>query len=267
MAHLKSSESKKIVAENQEKLYHLSKSKYPNITHYLSGSVYYTMLNVLKFIKTVNVIIYKHKYVFFLDNGNLTYKVRMKNGGTATSSRHINLLCAIGLINKQFQSEHDMLHINKEFLKSNPEKKRPVNAFYFRRYSDRELQRCEERAERLKTAGVTAGNISFNTLSLNGLADIAREVYPMNNRTAPEKKAAEFEQLIQVMQFLVDRQGYASKQQIRDNLVLEESEIDKLFQIYRKQLTEIYNYKMPTKKQKEYWQLPDNKYIYTLKEK
>lgn len=267
MAHLESENAKEIITDNQQTIYHLSEKKYPCITHYLKGSVYHTLLDVMKFIKSVNVIIYKHKYVFVLDNKRLTYKVRKKSGGVSVSSRQINLLCAIGLINKQYQDDEDMLEVNKIFLGTHPDKKRPVNAFYFRRYTEKELQRCEQRAERLLNAGVTAGNMGFNCLMLNGLEDIATEVYPKNNRTAPEKKTVEFSELMMVLQFLIEEQGYATRQQIRDNLLIEENELDKIFQIYRSQLKDYYNYKKPTKQQKEKLGLQNQKYIYTEKER
>ena len=266
MSRLEPSEAKKIVKGNQEKIWHFPSNKYPSIAHYLSGSVRDTLLSILKFIKKVDVIIYKHKYVFFLDNKRLTYGVRKKSGGTGTSSRHINLLCAIGLINKQYQNADEMLDINKEFLANNPDKKRPINAFYFRRYTDEELERCEERASMLLAAGVTSGNISFDNLSVNGLDDMAIEVYPMNDRTAPERKIMEFGYLMEVMQSLIDEQGYVTRQQVKDNLLIQDREIDELFKIYKKQLSEYYYYERPTNNQIAKWDLPNKKYIYTLRE-
>lgn len=262
MSHLLSNNAKEIIAENQEVIYHLSKTKYPSLDYYLTGSLYHTLLDVLKFIKSVNVIIYKHKYVFYLDNNHLTHGVRKKICGTATSSRHINLLCAIGLINKQFQNAEDMLDINKNFLNQNKDKKRPVNVFYFRRYTDEELRRCEDRAKLLRAAGVTSGNMSFNILCVNGLKEIAYEVYPMNDRSAPSKKEEEFEMMLEVMKFLIDMQGYATRQQIKDNMLLPDKEIDKLFRIYRSRLKTIYTYGRPTADQMEEWKLEDKKYIY-----
>jgi hypothetical protein len=272
MAYLKRDNIDKIIEDNRQKLYHLSKKKYPCINHYLNTSLYDTLLKTMKFIKKVRVIIEKGKYIFFIDSIRLTYAVRKKNGGTGTSNRHINLLCAIGLLNKlpQNKDEEDTLRINKDFLRkqatlASPRKIAPINTFYFKPYTEQELQRCEERASRLMQAGVRAGNMSFNMLSINGLEDIADEVYPLNNRSAPERKNAEFKTLLYVIEFLIEQQGYATRQQVTDTLSIEieKKEIERVFRIYRAQLAERYNYKRPTAEQVSQWFLPDHKFIYT----
>ncbi len=253
-----------IIQENREIIYRLP-SKYKYLNHYLKGSLRETLLKILNFIKDKNIILYNHKYSFFIDNESLTYRVRKKSSGTATSSRHINLLCAMGLLNKQYQSKDrdKLLEVNRAFFQMNPDRRMPINVFYFRKYTAKELDRCERRAAALFAAGVTSGNMSFNYLMLNGLEDIAKEVYPNNNRYAPMKKVVEYQDLIVVMDMLIEQNGYAKREQVQDNLLLEEEEIVQLFKVFKTALQSRYYYKRPTKQQKEQWALSDSKYIYT----
>ena len=106
-----------IAEENLERIYHLPK-RYTNLDEYLSGSLRETLLSVLNYIKDKRLIIENHKYLFFLDTTRLTTKVRKKTGGRATSNRHINLLCALGLLGKEPQNEYrdQLIEINKIFL-------------------------------------------------------------------------------------------------------------------------------------------------------
>ena len=178
------------------------------------------------------------------------------------------MLCALGFLKKIPQTEKSMLRANKKWLDIQKDKGnnlRPMNVFSFRRYTDKELDRIEERAGRLKAAGITAGNISHNNLSLNGCEDLANEVYYSNNRTAPERKMTEAAQLFAVMEMLIERDGYTTRERIRENLVLSHSEIDKLFKIFRIQIGDLYKYAPPTKAQMEQWGLKSRRYIYLKK--
>lgn len=271
------SAGQEIVQRNLQTIYHLP-PRYKNLDHYLSiPSLRETLLGTLNFVKTKNIIIYKHKYVFILDTDTITHRVRKKNTGRASSNRHINFLCALGVINKQYQGssrkefeEQDklkatLLEINRQFLMKYPNR-RPINAFYIREYDEAELKRLEERATRLRYTNVTPGNISFNRLCLCGLDDLATEVYPLNNRSAPEVKLQEYGYLLILIDKLISDQGYATKENIRDNVLLSDAELDMVFKLFKDWLKENYYYKMPTKAQKQQWNLTDNKFIFTKKE-
>ena len=91
--------AKNVIRFNREVVYHLP-PRYEALKHYLSGALRETLLAVFRFILKHDVIIAKHKYLFFVDNKKLAYGIRKKHG-EATANRHINLLCAIGLFTKQ----------------------------------------------------------------------------------------------------------------------------------------------------------------------
>ena len=264
MSTLTIERGQRIAQENIERIYRFPK-EYGTTKDYLekyNGSLRRTLLSVLNYIKDKQIIIDKHRYEFILDNNALTYKVRKKQAGRATSNRHINMLCALGLLKKVYQSKDKdiLLKINADFLQKGA--KRPINVFSFHAYTDQNLQKIEERAKRLKSAGITSGNISQNQLVLNGLEDIAREVYFANDRTAPDRKAQEAAELFALMENLCDSYGYVSKSMLYDNLLLPDSETDKLLRIFKLQLREIYKYAPPTKEEMQRWGLKNRKYIY-----
>lgn len=267
MSKLTVERGQEIVQKNINTIYKLPE-KYRYLTHYLSGDLRTTLLNTLNFLKDKKIILDRHKYMFFLSDSLLTVRVRKKKSQTGTSNRHINLLCALGLFRKEFQSiYHDILiDVNRNFLENNSSK-RPINVFSFRLLTEKELQRCEERANRLFAAGVTTGNISSNYLELNGLGDLAKEVYPKNNRLAPEVKKEEFQELLELLERCIDVYGYCTVQMLKDNLLYPDQEFDQLRRIFKQRLAEEYNYKRPTREQMENWNLTDLKYIYTKKEK
>ena len=267
MSKLTVKRGQEIVQKNLNIIYKLS-AQYRYLTHYLSGDLRTTLLKSLNFLKDKQIILDHHKYMFFMSDLTLTGKVRKKNYKSGTSNRHINLLCALGLFRKEFQSiYHDVLiDVNRNFLKDNYTKA-PINVFSFRLLTKKELQRCEERANRLFAAGVTTGNISSNYLELNGLGDLAKEVYPKNNRLAPEVKKEEFQELLEVLERCIDVYGYCTVQMLKDNLLYPDKEFEQLRRIFKQRLAEEYNYKRPKKEQVEKWNLPNQKFIYMKKEK
>ena len=267
MSKLTTERGQEIIKENKDIIYKLP-IKYKHLKAYLSGSLRNTLLDILNFLKDKQIILDEHKYMFFLSDSLLTVRVRKKNSKSGTSNRHINLLCALGLFRKEFQSSyHDVLiDVNRNFLKDNYTKA-PINVFSFRLLTKKELQRCEDRAKKLRAAGVTAGNISFNYLDINGLGDLAKEVYPKNNRLAPEVKKKEFKELLEVLEKSIDIYGYCTVQILKDNLPYPDQELDQLRRIFKQRLEEKYNYKRPTTEQIEKWNLSDRKFVYTKKEK
>lgn len=253
-----------LINYNRNRIYHLPE-KYESLNHYLHTPIRQTLLSILRFLNHTELIYYNNRYVFFMANRTLTYKIRRRMSDSV-SNRHINLLCALNLLHKEYQYKDNMLEINKQFLEDNPDIKRPMNVFYLKKYTDRELQACEIQAARLQSAGVTSGNISYNYLTINGLGDVANRIYPTNNRASPRKKAREYGQILGLLDALTDTYGYATRQQIQDNMLLSETEIKRVLQIYRQDLREKYNFKRPSRAQIELYGLQDGKYIYTRKD-
>lgn len=252
-----------IAEENLERIYHLPK-RYTNLDEYLSGSLRETLLSVLNYIKDKRLIIENHKYLFFLDTTRLTTKVRKKTGGRATSNRHINLLCALGLLGKEPQNEYrdQLIEINKIFLSKHPSAKRPINVFIVRRYTDEYLEKCEERARRLNSQHIRTGNMCSNILIVHGLEDIAEEVY-QNNKLAPGVKKEDYQKLLGHMKAVVERQGYITKQQIFEAMDWSMKYLEQVRRIFKQDLAKVFKYYSPTNQQMKEYNLKSRKYIYT----
>lgn len=252
-----------IAEENLERIYHLPK-RYTNLDEYLSGSLRETLLSILNYIKDKRLIIENHKYLFFLDTTRLTTEVR-KKGGRSTSNRHINLLCALGLLGKEPQNEYrdQLIEINKIFLSKHPSAKRPINVFIVRRYTDEYLEKCEESARRLNSQHIRTGNMCSNMLIVHGLEDIAKEVYPNNNPLAPEVKTEDYQKLLGHMKAVVERQGYITKQQIFKAMDWSMEYLEQVRRIFRQDLAKVFKYYSPTNQQMKEYHLKDRKYIYT----
>lgn len=270
MSHLSKEGAQAIIAFNRTVLYHLPK-RYKYLHYYLDTSLRDTLLSVYKYVnkKVSKYIIEKHRYCFILPNRTLTRTVRKKGYGLAISNRHMNLLCAIGFFYKlsQDQDKETMLDINIAFLEKNSSKglKKPINAYYFRRYKPEELEKMEANAKRLALSGVTASNFSQNMLVINGMRDIAAKALPSNNKNAPKKKRAEYAQMKAVMEFLINEQGYFTKDDLKANMELSDTEIDKLLIIFKNDMQKKYTFKRPNKEQIAKFGLTSLKYIFTNK--
>lgn len=268
MAGLTVDRAKEIISSNRQVLYHYPK-EYKNTIYYLEmygNTLKKTLLSVYKFVMNNEIIMANNQYVMIMDNMNLQKKVRKTMWSAGTTSRHMNLLCALGLLNKVNQNERNMLEINKTFLE-NSNKTIPINVFAYREYTEQEMERIEERATRLREAGVTSGNMSADMLRLHNLNDICSSVYPYNKYASTEKKMEQGEQLANVIDTLIEVNGYTTKQDIKANMpYVSDSKIDKLFRMFKKDIALLYYYKKPTKEQKELYDLKNYTYIYTRKE-
>ena len=268
MSKLTAKTRKNLIDYNRKIIYHLPK-KYKYLNEYLKNSwLRDTLLKVYFFIADKEMIVASHKYLFFADNITLSYRVR-NSSGTATTSRHMNLLCALGFFQKHRQSKDKgkLIKVNENFFKSKPYARRSINVYSVRNYTEKELRHIESRAKRLYEAHITTGNFSQSMLTLNGLEEIAIEVLPYNNRLTPIRKLEEYEKLIAVLDYIVNQKGYALKEDIYNNLSLPDVEIDKILKIFKSDILKNYFYKRPTKQQIEEFNLQSLKFIYTKIEK
>ena len=263
----------KLIKDNKEIIYKLSDRhrNLSNLNLYIGkdlGQPYLreTLLAVYGFIQDRQLWkLSNDGYIFFVDTAKLTYEVRKKSCGRAVSNHHINLLCAIGLFEKVNLNEGDYERILKPMLKPK-DKLRAVNAFKIYAYDSDRLQFMEHRSELLRNEHVTTGNISNNYLRIHKLNDIADEVYYANNKNSPNRKQDEWNELQQILEFLIDEQGYANKEQIKENSILSDYEIDRLFVIFKDIMRVQYNYKAPTRQQVEELNLESRCWIITRKQ-
>lgn len=254
-----------IVNNNIQKIYHIP-AAYRDINGFLKNDLRKTLLSVYQYIKSHKLIFYRNRYAFFLSSSRLTYEVRKKSTGKSISSRHMSFLCAMGLFQKMPQDEKCMAEINKNFLRSAEWQLNPINVYWIREYDDSLLQEINYRAGILKAAGISPGNISYNFMWLRGLTDMAAEVFPHGYQAAAEKKIQEYCMLRQLMEWLTASHGYATKEQINDNLLYPDDEIEKILKIFNDDLRAVYDYKRPKKHQIEQYGLKNSRYIYMVRE-
>lgn len=262
-----SRKQQRLIKNNIGKITTLDPSKYPTLKHILKGTLLETLLSIYEYEQTHPMIEHEGQFAFFADNTALTHRIRKKTSGYATSNRHLNFLCCLGILEKVYQGKdrESLLAVNRKFLDQNSDKSLPINALYVPRLTHEKLTDCERRARILTSAVVTTGNISYNTLVLNGLTEMAAEVYFHNSPFAPERKAELFEMVSLILDMLIEDHGYATRQQVMDNLLITDAETEQLFKITKPLLANIYHYGRPTKTQKERFNLDSNSFIYTYK--
>jgi len=273
-------EAKEILQYNRKRLYRLPK-KYNALSTALNSPVKQDLLDIIAYWLKSDCIAYgSHDMVYFLSTYHGTYAVRKKTTRDVTN-KHLNYLCALGLLHKVeqrilygYENGHERRYmrkgiisdVNRNFLRYKSWDKEPINTFELFKYTSDVLSVCNDRAERLLKAKITPGNISYKQLAINGLEDIAKEVYLKDKSGAVEKKNREYKILTDCMDFLITEHRYTTKQEILNNCILEDNEIKKLFKIFKNHLSEKYTYKRPTQEQKELFELENDTWIYTFKE-
>ena len=145
-------EAKSILEYNRKRLYKLSNvtKKYPSLRIALEP-VMQDLLDITSYWLKHNCIGYgSHGMVYFLSTYNGTYKVRKKTTKGVTN-RHLNYLCALGLLRKleqiilygyadgyerRYMKKNLISGVNRKLLRydKNPEKE-PMNTFEVFKYT------------------------------------------------------------------------------------------------------------------------------------
>ncbi len=173
---------------------------------------------------------------------------RSKRWGMSTTNHHINFLCAMGLFRKEIQNKADkkLTRINENFLKEN-KGKRPENVLSVEEYTEKKLDKCEKLAKSLFCNGITPGNISRDKLVENNCKTIADRVYYAHNKETVKDKREIFTDIVLIIDFCIESNGFVTKQEIYDNCLYSNRIIDKVLNIYKADLQKKYFYKRPTK--------------------
>lgn len=258
MVILRKEKANEIIEDNIYLIYHLPR-RYKAIDYYLSGSLRHTLLSIFNFCKKHETIIYKNRYCYFFDTKTLTLKVRKRITSYGVSNRHINLLSALGFFDKLIQNNKQLTKINQNFLEKT-NRQRGISFFAIVDLKKR-LDEIEERAKIFRLNKVTSGNISYAKLATfdHKLAD---KIYYSNNRKVPGIKAEEYQELKALLLFLVETNGYCTKEEIYNNLIYPDTEINKLLKIFKKDISDNFIYAPPTKADKEKYNLKSSKWIY-----
>lgn len=253
---------KKILQDNLSIIYHLSSKKYPYIVKAIEF-VKKDLYDILNYFKKINPIIYKQKYVWYIDTFHLTYRIRKKTT-RCTSNKHFNYLCSTGLLRKVKQTKDDMLKINQQFLESTGQT-HPMNVFTVYRYTEKQLQIINERCRLLLTCNVTVGNISADRLRVVGLTNIATEVYFSNQKKSHLKKEEQLNMLFFNIDKSIGQYGYTRKDYIYE--IMPRARVDNLFKIFKEKILEKYSYKPPFQEEKEKFHLANGKWIIRIRER
>lgn len=273
-------EANKILHYNRKRLYRIIETnKYSFLNEALAPEVRQFLLDLIAFwMKTKCIAFGSHDKVYFIGTKKGTYDVRKKQT-TSVTNRYLNYLCALGLLKKieqpipkmsgrtkrRFMRKINISNVSRNIMRYKSTNIRAINTFDLVKYTPEVLKSCNDQAQRILRSGLTRGNISYNYLAINGLEDIAHNVYNEDKSFSVAKKEHEYDQLIECIDFLIKQKGYATKKDIFDNLCLDDSEINKLYVIFKKRLGERYNYKRPTNGQKEQFNLKNDNWIITKK--
>lgn len=257
-----------ILEQNRKIIYHIP-AKYKNLRTILATEGKYkplreTLLKMYSFFMNIEPIIYKQKYVYYMDNGRLTSKVRGKTT-SAVSNHHFNYLCCVGLLTKLKQTEDNRIGINDEFRIENPDKRHNINVFTIYRYTEKRLAKMDEQAGILLAHKVTAGNISCDRLRAVGLNDLAEQIY-MNDIKSFDRKERFKNKVFKAIDDEIESKGYTTKVDLCLILGVSRWQIDKLFSTYKLQISERYRYKAPSMKDCEKYNLKTDYWILTREE-
>lgn len=264
--------AQEIIKANIQRVYKLPK-KYKNLHTVLEDYELITLLRkILNFIKDKDIIIYRRKYCFFMDNNKITGLRKKTSKGV--SNRYTNYLCAIGFIKKVPQYVENagyrdflrMTRINRTIYKQD-KSRRAINTYTFEEYTKEYLTEIDKRAGILLENGVTPHNISFNLLCAKGLEDIAHEVYPTMHDNAFKKKERECKRLLSCIEDKCISNGYTTKQELTNALQITREELDKLFRIFKDTIKESYSYKAPNRIEKDTFDLKTETWIIIPKNK
>ena len=199
-----------------------------------------------------------------IDNKRLTEKVRKKTTA-ATSNRYFNYLCCLGAIHKLPQGEGNLTGVNLTFLLNEQEngKTRPINTFTVYKYTPKQLEKMEARAQLLLENGITQGNISHDKLVASGCAEMAAEVYYANSDKAIVKKERDFKRLLELLSRLCNEKGHTTKRELCDLLDWRKDKLDRILGTFKKEWQQQYSYKAPNKEETEQYNLKSKAWIMT----
>lgn len=251
-----------ILKYNINVIYHLPK-KYKNLNKALKD-VRRDLLNLFKFCKDNEPIIWKQKYVWFVDNGRLTRVVRNRTT-KSTSNRHFNFLCCLDAIHKLEQTKGNMTGVNMTFLLNEREKGKRIgiNTFTIYKYTEKQLERMEQRAAELLQHGITPGNISNDKLKASGCEALAKEVFYLNSEESLQHKEKVFNTVMDLLQQLCSEKGYTDKKELCSRLEWNRNKLDKYLNIFKNTWQQLYQYKAPNKAETEQYNLKSKAWIIT----
>ena len=229
-----------------------------------------TILKVYTFIKDKNLYTKEDKAVFHVDNRKLT-KLRKKTT-FGVSNHYINYICCMGLLNKvheEFYAEKtddgwgmDVSMVNYKFFRDTYKDRkrinRPINTFRIKRYSEKELERLEQRTKQLIENGITPKNISNDFLREHNCTDLAEEVFYKQNDDILKQKRKQLKQIFKEIDKLIALKGYAQKNDIK---CVDKKRLNLIFKQFREDIDAKYIYRYPKKADIEKFHLKNRKMI------
>ena len=274
--------AQKILKKNLSKLYKLNSRRYMELQGAIRGELGEFLRGIFNFwMKRETCMLKRGKMVYFLGTRKATYAIRKKTT-TGVTNRWLNYLCALGLLKKTKLTVGYTRRSAKIAVRRTKKRNRnsrvpmylrdmirDLNTFEVQEYTPELLDLSNERAKLLKMKNITSGNISYNMLALNGLGDIAEEVYLERRYLSEEKKLRECRLLVKYMDSLIERNGYVTKAalyELMDSLHgINKNEVDRLFVLFQNELWLTRIYKPPTQNEVEKFGLKNREYIMVFK--
>lgn len=259
--------AKKILDNNLEVLKDMSQGKYwetlPNVCHYLLSN-HQKLLQVIR--KLYQFLYTRKRYItdggderhcyYFNDSRRFAYGI--SNASVSVAQGYREILSAIGMLCRVDMAE--------DLILNNNQKKGLMVTYIFEEWDDAKLEEFEENATRMRTAGVTKSNISSAYLLLHGLEDMKDRILPFNNADGViYAKNRLLERFNDVVDDLIDSQGYATNDQIADQMRMSQKSFDNFRRLFRDRITAEYNFHRPTSAEISQFGLTSKSYIYTLK--
>ncbi|MBR5583733.1 MAG: hypothetical protein IKW21_04325 [Lachnospiraceae bacterium] len=250
-----------ILEYNINLLYHLPK-KYKCLDRALRD-VRGEMFKLLQFCKSKDPIIWKQKYVWFVERNRM--KAIMNVGTVRSANKKFNYLCCLGILEKVKQSEDDMIGVNMMFLLDYKDKgrkvNRPINTFAVHRYTEKKLDEIEKRAAKILEHKITPGNISNDKLKASDCGDLAAEVYYANSEKSIENKTRAYKQITDLIDQLCEEKGYTDKDELCLIMGWKREYLDRILTVFKETWLQQYKYKAPTKAEVEKYKLQSKSWI------
>lgn len=269
---------KKIAWYNRNAIYNL-RPKYNAINELFNKNpeLKRTLLLIWTFVLKNGGFIVNNKEPYFMLTARDLTELRKKNTKyLSVTSRYMNYLTAIGLLKKIEQvmdyetGIEELTEINKAFIlnfqNSEARKIKPMNTYKIEKYNAELLQLVNQKILSMNKLNIKPSNISNDKLLHKQQKEIAEHTF-YNNVPGLEKKLENYRLLKNHIDRQISKNGYTTKYKALTHIKgLGYQKAAETFRFFKDELLNIYNYRIPSKADREKYSLDGNKFIITRKE-
>ena len=251
-------EAKQIIEDNNKKLRRIPE-RYKYLRRLFDGDIKKLYFLIMGYIADKNIYPYWRKKSYHITTQTVV-KLRKKSG-EGTANRHLNFLCAMGVLQKYKEKRYaTKSRINGTVTYRKPPKYLPMNTFFL---VPLDLEELDNRCKLLIEHKITKGNISSDKLEE---IYIAKKIYS-NNISGLIWKKDSYDRIKEFLEAQIPDKGYATKQDIYENVILNKkhnvSAVDKVLTFYRDSFNEDFRYGRPKKEEKAKYKLTSDSWIIT----